>query len=89
MFDKDINWSYLAARWFVVQAPMTIMSRDLSFFYVTFEGKHHVVDFGNLFGSPLESPTTLWGPPELGGHVTLLRVIPPVTDPGFNAKLHQ
>ena len=42
MFDKDINRSYLAVRWFVVQAPMTIRSQDLSFFYVTFEGKHPV-----------------------------------------------
>ena len=42
MFDKDINWSYLAVRWFVLQATMTIRSRDLSFFYVTFEGKHPV-----------------------------------------------
>ena len=42
MFDKDINQSYLAVRWFVVQAPLTIRSRDLSFFYVTFERKHPV-----------------------------------------------
>ena len=42
MFDKDINRSYLAVRWFVVQAPMTIRSRDLSFWYVTFERKHPV-----------------------------------------------
>ena len=29
-------------------------------------------------GSPLEP---LWGPPKLGGPVTLLRVLPPVTGP--------
>ena len=42
MFDKDINRSYLAQRWLVVQVPMTIRGRDLSFFYITFEGKQPV-----------------------------------------------
>ena len=42
IFDEDINRSYLAVRGLVVQAPMTIRSRELSFFYVTFERKHPV-----------------------------------------------
>ena len=31
MFDKDINRSYFAVEWLVVQGPMSIRDRDLSF----------------------------------------------------------
>ena len=35
MFDKDINRSYFAVEWLVVQGPMSIRDRDLSFFFTS------------------------------------------------------
>ena len=36
------------------------------------------------FGAPLKS---FWSPPELGGPVTLLRVLPPVIGPELTSEL--